>query len=233
MSLVSAKGSDINLNSNVDLKKVFIRLKDGGSEKVRVLGLTDYVEYVAHTEFNLGIYTQPCIAPTGKPCPLCIASKATEDGFDKLYARKRYLFAFACLETGDLKVWECSKGQAKDLLGQIAEYAEDINEVAFNFKRTGTSTETSYKLNPILKMKGNDNENFHNFDDVEVEMAFFESVLVPRSEDMLIDILGKAGLPLAKYFPEYKPEAPAPEANTAPTGTASDVTPIDDLDIPF
>ena len=231
MGLVSAKGSDINLNNNVDLKKVFIRLKDGGSEKVRVLGLTDYVEYVAHTEFNLGIYTQPCIAPTGKPCPLCIASKATEEGFDKLYARKRYLFAFACLETGDLKVWECSKGQAKDLLGQIAEYAEDITEVAFNFKRTGTSTETSYKLNPILKMKGNDAENFHNFDDTEVEMAFFESVLVPRSEDMLIDILGKAGLPLAKYFPEYKPEV-APTA-PADTTTTSERTPIDDGEIPF
>ncbi|GAB6153688.1 hypothetical protein JCM17380_24380 [Desulfosporosinus burensis] len=215
MALVTGKGSEINFNSNVDLKKVYIRLKENESVRVRVLGLTDYVEYKAHSEYALKVYTQPCPEPNGQPCPLCVASKSGIDGFDKLYGKKRYLFAFADIDTGELRVWDCSKSQAKDLLGQIKEYEEDIAEVAFNFKRTGQKTETSYKLNPILKMKGDDVDKFHKFDDVEVELTFFESCLVPRSEKMMLDILNDAGFPMAQYFPNYTPEgeqaAPATE----------------------
>lgn len=212
MSLVTGKGSEINFNGNVDLKKVFIRLKENEAVRVRVLGLTDYVEYKAHSDFALKVYTQPCVEPTGKPCPLCIASKSGVEGFDKLYPKKRYLFAFADIDTGELRVWDCSKSQAKDLLGQIKEYADDIEDIAFNFKRTGNKTETSYKLNPILKMKGDDVDKFHKFDDVEVELSFFESVLVPRSEKMMLDILNDAGFPMADFFPEYTPEGEAGEA---------------------
>lgn len=203
MSLVTGKGNEINFNSNVDLKEVFIRLKDDESVKVRVLGLTDYVEYKAHSEFNLKVYTQPCIEPTGKPCPLCIASKSGVEGFDKLYPKKRYLFAFADIATGKLRVWDCSKAQAKDLISQIKEYKDDINDIAFNFKRTGNKTETSYKLNPILKMKGDDVDKFYAFDDVEVELSFFESCLVPRTEQLMMDVLNDAGFPMNEYFPNY------------------------------
>lgn len=203
MSLVTGKGSEINFNSNVDLKKVYIRLKEGESVRVRVLGLTDYVEYKAHSEFNLKVYTQPCIEPTGAECPLCKASKSGVEGFDTLYPKKRYVFAFADIDSGELRVWDCSKSQAKDLLGQIKEYADDINEIAFNFKRTGNKTETSYKLNPILKLKGDDVEKFHKFDDVEVELSFFESVIVPRTEQLMLTVLDEAGFPMGDFFPNY------------------------------
>lgn len=203
MSLITAKGSEVTFNSKVDLKKVYIRLKENESVRVRVLGVTDYVEYKAHSDFSNRVYTQPCVEPLGNSCPLCVASKSGVEGFDGLYPKKRYLFAFADIDSGQLRVWDCSKGQAKDLLGQIKEYADDIADIAFNFKRTGNKTETSYKLNPILKMKGDDQEKFNKFDNVKVEMSFFESVLIPRTEKMMLDILNDAGFPMIDYFPNY------------------------------
>lgn len=206
MSLITARGSQISFSSKVDMKKVFIRLKENEAVRVRVLDVSDYVEYKAHSSFSHKVYTQPCIEPTGTGCPLCKASKSGVNTFDSLYARKRYLFAFADIDSGELRVWDCSKAQAKDLLAQIQEYKDDIAETAFNFKRTGNKTETSYKLNPILKMKGEDVEKFHKFDDVEVEMSFFESVLIPKSEKMMMDILNEAGFPMGDFFPNYAPE---------------------------
>lgn len=206
MSLISAKGSEVNFNSKVDLKKVFIRLKENEGVRVRVLGVTDYVEYKAHSDFGNKVYTQPCIEPLGTACPFCIASKSGVEGFDGLYPKKRYLFAFADIDSGELRVWDCSKGQAKDLLSQIKEYADDINDIAFNFKRTGQKTETSYKLNPILKMKGDDQEKFDKFNDVKVEMSFYEAVLVPRSEQLMMDVLNDAGFPMMDFFPNYTKE---------------------------
>lgn len=216
MSIITRKGSEIDFDENVDLKKVFIRLKDNQSVKVRILAIGDYVEYESHSEFSSKIYTQPCIKPLGKTCPLCVASKSGIEPFDKLTPKKRYLFAFADIESKELRVWECSKSQAKNLLSQIEEYKDDIQDIAFNFKRTGTKTETSYKLNPILKMKGDDYDNFHFFDDAKVEMSFFESVLVPRSEQTMMEILDEAGFPMKKYFPDYTKSEDTPDEGDIP-----------------
>lgn len=226
MSLVTGKGTEIDFNK-VDLKEAFIRLKENESVKVRVLGLADYIEYKAHSDFNNKVYTQPCVAPNGTPCPLCLAGRAGIEQFKGMYAKKRYLFALADLATGKLRVWDCSYGQAKDLLGQIAEYKDDIAEVAFNFKRTGQKTETSYKLNPILKMKGDDVDKFHVFDDMEVEMGFYESVLVPRSEKMMLDILNEAGFPMGEHFPNYE------EEGEQATSQEQKAPAISDDDMPF
>lgn len=220
MSLITGKGEEINFNS-VDLKELFIRLKDGESVKVRVLGLADYVQYKAHSDYGNKIYTQPCIAPTGKTCPLCTAGKSGDEQFKNLYAKNRYLFAFADITTGKLRVWDCSYGQAKDLIGQIKEYADDINETAFNFKRTGTKTDTSYKLNPILKLKGDDVDKFHAFDDASVELSFFESCLQPKSEQLMMDVLNEAGFPVSEYFPEYIPSSEQPDPTNGEAGDAT------------
>jgi hypothetical protein len=203
MSLILAKGTDVNLAGDVDLKTVYIRLKENEAVKVRVLGLTDYVEYKAHSDYNNKIYTQPCIAPTGCDCPLCTAGKSGLEQFKNLYPKRRYLFAFGDLATGKIRVWDCSYGQAKDMLSQIKEYADNINEVAFNFKRTGSKTETSYKLNPILKMKPAEVEQFEALEGVEVGVDFFESVLVPRTEKLMLDVLDDAGFPVTQYYPNY------------------------------
>lgn len=208
MSLVTSKGSDVNFMDSSDVSKLYIRLKAGESIKVRVLGTEDYVEYKAHGSFTHKVYTQPCVAPEGKDCPLCTAAKSGEEGFDALYPKRRYLFAFADIETGEIKVWDCSRGQAKDMLTQIEEYKDDLNDIAFNLKRTGAGKDTSYKLNPILKMKADLAEKFHNFDEKEVPLEFFESVLVPRTDKLMKEVLYSAGFPMNKYFPDFVHEEP-------------------------
>ncbi|URZ16912.1 hypothetical protein [Clostridium felsineum] len=223
MGLINAKGNEINFEGKVDLKKVFIRLKENQAIKVRVLGLTDYVEYKAHSDFGNKVYTQPCIEPLDKECPLCVASKSGVEGFDGLYVKKRYLFALGDLETGEIRVWDCSKSQAKSLIAQIKDYADDIGETAFNFKRTGNKTETSYTLNPILKLKGEDKEKFSKFDGVEVSDSFFESVLQPRPEQIMLEVLDDAGFPMQDYFPTYRRSEPTPAQGGQATDGGDDL----------
>lgn len=209
MSLITARGQEVEKSINskkVDLAKTYIRLKEGESIKVRLLGTNDYVEYASHGSFNHKIYTQPCIAPTGMDCPLCKASKSGIEEYEILYPKKRYLFAFADITTGDIRVWDCSKSQAKTLLTAIKEYEEDIYDVAFTFKRTGTKMETSYTLMPIMKLRGDDAENFHKFDDMKVEDEFFESVLIAKTPEYMMDILAESGFPMEQHFPEFEPK---------------------------
>lgn len=203
MSMFTARGADAKANAQrekMDLTKVYYRFKSGEGAKVRILGLVDYVEYKAHSSFTHKVYTQPCVGVMGKECPLCVASKSGIEGFDELYAKKRYIFVFGDLETGTLKAIDVSKNQAKKLIADIEEYADDINDIAFNLKRTGEKTDTTFSLNPILKLKGEDVEKFEALEGLEVTDQFFNDVLVPRSYDMQVEILKEAGYPVEEYF---------------------------------
>ena len=233
MGLITKKGQDVKEQVNkddIDLKKVFIRLKDGGSVKVRLLGVQDYVQYKAHANgFNYGIYSQPCCEPLGKECPLCKAYSYDKETYKDLRPSYRYLVAMADLEEGVLRVWDCSKTQLKNLIAQIDEYADEIEageEMMFTFKRTGTKTSTTYTLSPIINKKQKDSlrEAYHKFDDVTAEDSFFEGCLVPRSESIIMTALQAAGVPVSDIFPDYVFE----------NKTESDegVTPTDD-EMPF
>ncbi|MDF3555481.1 hypothetical protein LAV92_27835 [Bacillus cereus] len=204
MSLFTATGEEAKASAskkNVDLKTAYIRLKENESVRVRVLGVTDYVEYKAHGDFNLGIYTQPCLTPmSGELDPLCVASKSGIEGFDKLVAKKRYIFALYDLDMKAIRFWDCSKTQASKMIGDIEEYAENIHEIGFNFKRTGTKTDTVYSLNPILKLDAKGKEGFESAEGLTVEMSHFESVLIPRTVEQQIEALKQAGFPVEDFF---------------------------------
>ncbi|PEM08521.1 hypothetical protein [Bacillus wiedmannii] len=238
MSLFTAKGQAAKESANkknIDLKKAYIRLKENESVRVRLLGVADYVEYMAHGDFNLGIYTQPCIHPLGKECPLCIASKSGVEGFDKLYAKKRYLMAFADIDTGEIRVWDATKGQGQSMMDLIDEYAEVIDEVAFTLKRTGTKTETKFNLMPIMKLSAEDKEKFAAFDGVKVPEDFFEKVLIPRTEEQMIEALKAAGFPVDDFFgvAEEAPAGTAPETKEDPFENVGQPIEISDDDLPF
>lgn len=213
MGLISKRGQEVKDTVNrddIDLKKVYIRLKDGQSIKVRLLGVQDYVQYKAHANgFNFGIYTQPCLAPTGVECPLCKAYEHDKEEYKDLRPSNRYLVAMADLEEKMIRVWDCSKTQLKNLIAQIEEYEDMITdpdeEVMFTFKRTGTKTSTSYTLSPIMNKKQKDSlrEAYHSFDDKEVEDSFFEGCLVPRTESIIMNALKQAGVPVNEIFPDY------------------------------
>lgn len=202
-SLFTAVGKEAKESAErkgVDLKKAYIRLKQNESVRVRILGVSDYVEYKSHGDFALGIYSSPCIEPLGQECAYCIAANSGIEGFDKLRAKKRYIFALYDIDAKELRFWDASKTQATKLIGQIEEYAEYIGETAFNFKRSGEGVETSYMLNPIMKLDAASKEAFATGDEVVVDMSAFESVLVPRTYEQQIAALETAGFPVADFF---------------------------------
>lgn len=236
MSIITAKGSQVQNNvskENIDFKKVFIRLKDGESVKVRLLGVQDFVEYKAHANgFNLGVYTQPCIAPTGTECPLCTAHKSGLEGFEEgLKPSFRYMVAMADIENGEIRVWDCSKKQLKTFISQLEEYKEIIeegDELAFTFKRTGKGIETSYTLSPILKLNSSLKEGYAKFDGQEAEISFFEQVLQPRTEKMMVSVLKEAGFPTDEYFPHIQLDDKEEAQGVAPVASTED-NPLDHI----
>lgn len=205
MSLFTAVGTEAKESANrkgVDLKKAYIRLKQNEQVRVRILGLTDYVEYKSHGDFALGIYSTPCIEPLGQECAYCIAANSGVEGFDALRAKKRYIFAMYDIDTKEIRFWDASKTQATKLIGQIEEYADSIGEIAFNFKRTGEGVETAYLLNPILKLDAAGKEGFAAAEGLTVELSHYESVLLPRTFEQQVEYLAAAGFPVGEFFGE-------------------------------
>lgn len=207
MSLFTAKGSEVKDQINkekVDLKEAFIRLKaENESVPVRLLGTEDYVAYKAHSDFKKGLYNTPCLSVRGEDCPYCVANKEGGEDWKNFYARERFMFAFAELNSGQVKVLEVSRNQAKKLISQIEEYSEEIEagEVAFNLTRSGTGTSTAYLLNLITPKRMKEIQSkFDEFDGVKVELEFFEERLVAKSPTYMLNLLEDAGFPIEEYF---------------------------------
>lgn len=221
MSLFTAKGKAARESAkkkNIDLKKAYIKLKDGESVRVRVLAVDDFVEYMGAGDFNIGIYTTADISGvTGRKDPYTVASNSGIEKFSKLYPKKRYLFALADIDSGEIRVFDATKGQGEKIMDQIDEYGEVIEEGtnAFTFKRTGEKTETAYNLMPIMKLKKEDEEKFRAFDDVSVPETFFDSVLIAKTEDQKIEILKEAGFPVADFFDTAVAEEESAEEGSA------------------
>lgn len=233
MSLITAKGNQAVESASqvkVDLTKAMIRLKDGESAKVRLLSSEDFVEYQAVASFGLGVYTQPSREPLGEKDYFVEAARLAEakaDGVDEkfkeLYPRKRYLIALADVEQGVLRAWDASKSQFNNFVSALEEYKEiidDKEEIVFNFKRTGTKTDTSYSLSPVMRPKKEDLEGFHKFDGAEADIPFFESLLVPRTPELQVSVLKENGFPVEQYFPEVSLEE---------TAATDEVSPLDQI----
>lgn len=209
MSMFTARGTEAKESLNqkkVDLKNAYLRMKSGDSVKVRVLTAMDYVEYLAHSSFTHKVYTQPCVSVIGQECALCTASKSGVEGFDVLYPRKRYVFVFADMVSGELKALDVSKNQAKKLIADIEEYKDDLSEIAFNLKKTGEGTNTGYSLNPILKMKGDEPAQFEACAELEVTDEYLNTILTPRTLQLQVRTLNEAGFPTDEYFPHVEIE---------------------------
>ncbi|MDK0928426.1 hypothetical protein P5F55_13755 [Clostridium perfringens] len=203
-NMFTARGEQAKASAEkgkVDLKKVYLRMKSGDSAKVRVMSAADYVEYLAHASFTHKVYTQPCVSVIGQECALCTAGKSGLDDFNALMPRKRYLFVFADMSTGELKVLDVSKNQAKKLISDIEEYRDDLDVLAFNLKKVGEGTNTGYTLAPIIRMKDTDQAQFDRCAELEVTDAFLNDVLMPRTLELQVKTLNEAGFPTDEYFP--------------------------------
>jgi hypothetical protein len=207
MSIFTGKGKAIkeemkknqrnNDGEKLDYKKIKINKdlkKEGDSIRVRVLGAEDYTTYEAHGSFEKGIWTTPCINPTGdgdNRCLMCEASK--DEKFKDLKSSTRFLFAFYDFDMEMVRYIDVSYGQGGKLMDDIEEYEDDLNDYGFTLKRQGTGTKTAYKLSPILKLKGADKEAFDKGDGVEVEENFFEKALYIKSTNQMAIDLENAG----------------------------------------
>lgn len=240
MGLITAKGNqaaESAAKSSVDLEKIMIRLKDGESIKVRLLGTEDFVEYQAISGYNLGVYTQPSVEPLGRKDYFVEAGKLADSGkvdekFKVLYPRKRYLIAMADVISKDVRVWDCSKAQFNSFISDLKEYEEiieDGEELVFTFKRTGTKTETKYSLSPVLRAKADEKDGFHSFDGQSIPDELFESVLVPRSAKMQVQVLKDAGFPVAEYFPEVDLSETVESETAESTDLDGEENPLDSI----
>ena len=201
--------TDLN-KKKVDLKTAFYRMKENDSHKVRVLGLQDFVGYHAHSDYAKKIFTQTCSHSVGE-CALCKAQKSGVADFEGLYPRQRFLFVFGDLATGELRCLDVSKNQAKALISSLQEYSEDINELCFNLKKTGSGTNTAYSLSPVLKMKGDEPAQFDALAELEVTDEYLSTVLAPRPFETQVKILSEAGFPVKEYFPQVNLEEESQE----------------------
>ena len=212
MSLILGRGVDAKkaIEQNTELnhaeaKAAFIRLKPGESFKVRILSAHDFVAYKAHAHFNKGIHTQPCIAPSGEKCLLCEAAnyrgdvdKEGNNAWSSLWARKRLLFAFIDLVSDSLCVFDATRNQAEALISTIEEYADDLADIAFTFKRFGEKNETIYSLSPVLKPDAELTAVFKRWDGREISLETFERILQPRTIMQQTEDLERAGFPLSQ-----------------------------------
>lgn len=209
MSIFTKRGAEAKESiekKNVDLKNAYYRMKSGDSAKVRILSAQDFVEYLSHGSFAHKVYTQSCVSVLGQECPMCVASKSGIEGFDALYPKKRYVFVFGDMASGELKALDVSKNQAKALISAIEEYKDDLHELAFTLKKTGESTSTTYSLNPIIRMKDDEPAQFEGLADLEVTDEYLESILQPRTVEFQVSVLKDAGFPTDEYFPHIKIE---------------------------
>ena len=179
----------------------FIKLEDGKFIRVRVVSMNAVAEYLSHGDFNLNIFPTPCIAANGDGCPLCTASKAGIEAFEKLYAKPRFLFFFYDIDAGAFLPFDATKQQAKSIISDMKQYEESLGDIAFTFKRTGTSTSTKYTLSPILKLSADDTAKFNAMPQEGITPAMWENALIVRDKSQMIADLEKAGFPVAEFFP--------------------------------
>ena len=203
-------------SSKVDLKEAFIRLKTNESIKVRILSPKHLVVYKAHGSFDKGIYTTVCKSSTGVLCPMCEASKLNKDWNKALYAKTRVAFAFADLASGEVKIFDATKNQAHIIASAIKEYEEDLDSLAFTFKRTGKGSSTAYTLSPIIKLKGADLEAFNKFNDYELEDTFFADRIAPKADKYMLANLKKAGFPIEELADRFNIEEVETDEQTTP-----------------
>jgi len=258
MSIIMGRGEEAkkaigNEGESGGSKVEFIKLKTGESRKVRILTKFDYVAYKAHGHFKNGIFTQPCIKETGERCFLCEASGykgeliGTEidtvknmkgddvSEWSSMYAKKRVLFAFVDLEEDEIRVFDATKNQAETIIQTIDEYGDDLEDMAFTFKRIGEKMDTSYSLNPIMPKKMKEfQEVFDKYEGEEIDDKVFLDTLQARTSDEMLKDLKKGGFPVKEVFDiEVKADEGAPTDEDAPEPISDKTTDIEEEDLPF
>jgi hypothetical protein len=225
MSIFVRQGKEaLQEEQKTDRKEILKYLKSGDSIKVAVLGL-DFGEYLQHGDYylssNFGVYSMPCLKHSGqedlfdKAIPLMyddsekLKAQGKEDEAEAmrriangLRAKKRMMFGFVDLSTGNQIVVDLSRTQGEAIANSILDYEEDLENIPFVLSKKGTGTSTTVTLQPIINLdKGlNDTErnNFEQAKGTKFNHELFEKVFFTKSREQQIQDLMKIGFDVTR-----------------------------------
>jgi len=225
MSIFVKKGKEVaQQEEQIDRKKVLRFLKSGESIKVAILSAEDFGEYMQHGGYTLSnkyqVYNMPCLKHLGKPdlydevVPLMYNDvEEAEKAGDKqraeelrliageLRAKKRMLFGFVDLATGDQIIVDVTKGQGENLVDTILEYEEEITEMPFLLEKKGTKANTVVSLSPIVSMKKltkTEQANFEAVKGTKFDESLFEKIFFVKPKEQQIQDLIKLGFDVSR-----------------------------------
>lgn len=153
--------------------------------------------------------------------------------------KRKYLLAFANLETGEDIIVDLTPKQKEGVIAVITKYAKKLDKLAFELSKTGESTGTVVTLSPLLDfdedLTEKERENFAKAGEKPFDFAEFDNTLYIADEEEQIKNLVIAGFDIARLGLSIGAGASnaSNSAASAPTdagGTSADIT---DDDLPF
>lgn len=240
----------------------------GATLKVRIKSAEDSAEYYAHSYFgkvstfvpkvpadrNAKGYVTGNASVWDRAADLLYAdakaldsagdSKGAEDKRKEAYLLKskpRYLVGFGNVETGEDGFVDLTPKQAKGVFAAIAKYAKKLDKIAFELTKSGSSTDTTVTLSPILDMDEDlteeERKNFDKcgekpFDFVAFEGFLFEADEAEQTRNLVIagfDI-ARLGLSIGAASSGASASSTQPSANTP---SDADVPPATEPDLKF
>lgn len=147
----------------------------------------------------------------------------------KYRTKARSAIGFYDLTEGKLIVVDLTKAQAQVVTDAIAEYEDELTDLAFTLKKTGDPkqpTSTAVSLTPIInRKKGLTDEESKNFDNAPTEFDFslFDGIYFEMDEDAQVQALKQVGFDVSLI---------GYDAN-AGGGTAPDISEDDEEALPF
>jgi hypothetical protein len=270
MSLFTAQGKDVlqkEEKNDINVKEVKKYLSSGDSIKVRITSADQFREYYSHGGYNLAqnykIYNSVCTRHTGTPDAYDKAVNLMYEDLEgmtegspehtklkgivsELRAKRKMLFGFIDLSTGNEIILEVTGNQGDALAAQILEYEDSIQDMAFKVSKTGSGAQTAVNLMPIVNpAKGLNAQEKANFEATAGQVfneELYEKVLfVKKEEDMVRDLV-KLGFDVTRigYEPpadQDKPEQPKqPEEQKQPENKPEEPAGQPDIsedDLPF
>lgn len=198
--------------------------KKNPTVKVRIPSDEDFREFYQHGGYNLAqkyqVYNCVCLfMVNGVEDPYDKAVKVLyedrnqhPEGSDEynrinliaseLRAKRRMLFGFFDLETGDPIVLDVTGNQGSKLIAQIQEYEDNINDFAFKVTKSGEKANTTIDLMPIMNpKKGLTEEEQKNFESTagkEFDHTLYEKILFVKDHKYMIQDLEKIGFDVAR-----------------------------------
>lgn len=258
MSIFTKVGKEVKqAEEQIDRKKVLRFLSSGDSIKVRVPNAETYGEYLSHGGYTLStkykVYNMPCLKHAGQPdiyddvVPHLYndAEEAEKAGdmekaeqiktiANELRAKKRMLFGFIDLATGDQIVVDVTKNQGDSIVDDILEYEENLEDTAFVLSKKGTGPSTSVSLSPILNPKkglnSTEQSNFEGSAGEVFDTELFEKIFFVKPREMQIEDMKKIGFDLSRIGIEDAGQAAsAPKAEEKKQSAPE----IGEEDLPF